>query len=156
MEANPKVANFAAACACFNLRKGARIITAFYDAALQPAGVRANQATLLMAIATANLDTDASQGGPTVSQLADLLGMDRTTLARDLQPLANHGWVAIRPGDDRRTRRVQLTEGGNTKLTELIPFWEEAQTTLIHSGFGVARWRAFHTDLHELIHFARR
>jgi DNA-binding MarR family transcriptional regulator len=88
--------------------------------------------------------------------LAELLGMDRTTLARDLQPLANHGWVTIRPGNDRRTRRVQLTEGGNTKLAELLPFWEEAQTTLIHNGFGIARWRAFHTDLHELIRFAQR
>src|SRR5919204_3903442 len=57
--------NVAASCACFNIRKTARAITNLYDAVLQPTGLRATHATLLMAIAMA--------GTPTISRLAEAM-----------------------------------------------------------------------------------
>lgn len=75
--------NFAATCACFNIRKASRALTGLYDAVLRPASLRSTQATLLMAIAAAET--------PTISLLAERLVMDRTTLGRDLKPLVAQG-----------------------------------------------------------------
>lgn len=136
-------ANFATSCACFNLRKAARAVTSLYDAELQPSGLRSTQATLLMVIAIA--------GTPTISRLAERLVMDRTTLARDLKPLADQGLVEITPGSDRRYREVQLTDAGRAKLREIIPLWEQAQAKIITLGLGQARWNQLYSDLEEVI-----
>src|SRR5215468_6052077 len=70
-------------CACFNLRKTTRAITQFYNAILQPSGLLATQFTLLAILA---------RDHPTpISALADALGMDRTTLSRNLKPLQRDG-----------------------------------------------------------------
>ena len=63
-------------CLCFNLRKAARALTQTYDAALKPAGVTAPQFALL--------STLAGYGPVSLSDLAAALGMDRTTLTRNL------------------------------------------------------------------------
>lgn len=139
--------NFAATCACFNIRKAARAVTSLYDTMLQPAGLRSTQATLLMAIAAA--------GRPTISRLAEFLVMDRTTLARDLKPLADQGLVRITPGGDRRTRQVRLTDAGHAKRREIIPLWEQAQAKLIARGLGRDRWGRLYADLQDVVRLAR-
>jgi DNA-binding MarR family transcriptional regulator len=140
--------NFAALCACFNIRKAARAITSFYDSVLlQPTGLHSTQAILLVAIAGA--------GTPTISRLAEAMVMDRTTLARDLKPLAELGLVRITPGDDRRTRQVQVTDLGRAKVREIIPLWEQAQAKIIAHGLGHARWGKLYEDLQEVIRLAQ-
>jgi DNA-binding MarR family transcriptional regulator len=67
----------------------------------------------------------ASQLSHTV--LADKLGMDRTTLTRNLRPLIKAQWVAVTSGEDRRQHLLQLTAAGKKKLTRSIPLWEEVQ-----------------------------
>ncbi len=140
--------DFATMCACFNIRKAARAVTSRYDAVLRGTGVRATQATLLMAVATA--------GAPTITQLADTLIMDRTTLARDLGPLAEHGLLSVTPGEDRRTRIVQLTEAGHAKLDEIIPLWQEAQAQIVCRGLGNERWRTLYDALQEVVQLAQK
>ena len=140
-------ADIAATCACFNIRKAARAVTALYDAVLQPTGLRATQATLLVAVATA--------GAPTLSRLAEALLLDRTTLARDLKLLADQGLVSITPGGDRRTRRVQLTDAGREKMREVVPLWREAQARFIAEGLGPERWGRLYDDLQEVVKVAR-
>lgn len=81
-------------CTCFRLRKLTRRLTQHYDAYLAPTGLRLTQYSLL-----ANL----ARGGPaTMSALADLLEMDRTTLTRNLKPLVQSGFVAVGAGSDGR------------------------------------------------------
>ena len=111
--------NFATTCACFNLRKAARAVTSLYDGVLQPTGLRSTQATLLMAIASA--------GTATISQLAEVLVMDRTTLARNLKLLEARRLISIKPGQDQRTRVVHVTELGRQALLRALPLWEQAQ-----------------------------
>ena len=118
------------ACLCFNLRKAARAVTQFYDAALEPAGLRATQFSLL-----AVLD---GRSGVTISDLARALVMDRTTLTRNLRPIEKQGLVAIAPGDDRRTREVTLTQRGRKTLAAGMPHWRHAQTRMI-DAFGERR-----------------
>ena len=125
-------------CACFNVRKAARALTAFYDRALAPTGLRATQATLLVALARA--------GDIPVTRLAGILGMDRTTLTRNLEPLERDRLVVIRPGEDRRVKLAGITEKGRKTLAAAIPLWWEAQRG-IAEGTGAGRWTELRREL---------
>ena len=71
----------------------------------------------------------------TISQLAQALVMDRTTLTRDLKPLEAQGLIQVSSGADRRTRTVALTARGRQVLTRALPLWERAQARMIE-GLG--------------------
>src|SRR4029077_16877276 len=59
--------------------------------------------------------------------LAEKLGMDRTTLTRNLRPLTRVKWVVAGTGKDRRQHLLQLTAAGRRKLLGSLPLWEEAR-----------------------------
>jgi DNA-binding MarR family transcriptional regulator len=115
-------------CACLNARKAARLLSQLYDAALRPVGVRSTQLPLL---ATLGL-----RGPLTLSELADAVVIDRTTLTRSLLPLEQHGWVRSTPGDDLRMREISLTPRGREVLRRAIPLWQQAQTRVMTSLGG--------------------
>lgn len=106
-------------CACFNLRKTARAVTAVYEKIMKPSGLKATQFTVLAATTAAE--------PVTIKDLAALLVMDRTTLARNLKPLERLGFIRIEPGEDRRERYLSLTPEGQTALGRAYPLWEKAQ-----------------------------
>jgi DNA-binding MarR family transcriptional regulator len=107
-------------CVCFNLRKAARAVTQVYDEILRPTGLRATQHSLLQVLQIA--------GTMSVSQLAELAVMDRTTLARNLDLLQRERLVRIQPGaEDARVREVTLTPAAKKKLAAALPYWEKAQ-----------------------------
>ena len=107
------------ACAHFNLRRADRVMTRLYDEMLRPSGLKSTQFTLLAAVRLME--------PVTVNGLADGVVMDRTTLTRNLRPLAKEGWIAIEPGEDRRVREVSLTAAGRRVLEKAYPLWREAQ-----------------------------
>ncbi len=109
-------------CACFNVRKAARVITQNFDEIMQPSGVRATQFTILVMI--------ASSDAATLSELADKLVMDRTTLTRNLKPLQEQGLIKDVPGADRRTRSINLTSKGRRVLLKALPLWKKAQARM--------------------------
>jgi DNA-binding MarR family transcriptional regulator len=113
-------------CACFNIRRATRKITQMYDLALHPAGLLVNQFSLL-----AMLRGQSNDDGLSMTDLANHLGMDRTTLTRNLSPCLRAGWVETKQGDDRRQRRVCLTRCGQDKLLEAQPLWQTAQQALL-------------------------
>ncbi len=115
-------------CACANLRRTTRLVTQAYDAALKPAGLRATQFTALAALAN---NPEIRQ-----SELAELLGMDGTTLTRNLKILLKAGWIKIGRAEDQRIRLVSITEDGQQVLERAIPLWREIQTRFV-SGLGV-------------------
>jgi DNA-binding MarR family transcriptional regulator len=107
------------ACACFAVRRAARVITQHYDRALRPSGLRATQFTLL---------TMLGVGGPLpLSRVADRLGMERTTLTRNLKPLIDAGLIGIEHGDDRRVRTIFITAKGHRAAVAALPDWRRAQ-----------------------------
>jgi DNA-binding MarR family transcriptional regulator len=110
---------FVLPCACANLRKAALLTTQYYDGMLRPSGVRATQFTLLQALTYA----------PGVSQkkLAELLGIDSTTLTRTLAFLRGKGWLRSESGTDRREVRHFLTATGQREYKRVLPYWEGAQ-----------------------------
>lgn len=115
-------------CNCFALRKASRYLTAAYDQALAPTGLRATQFTILQKIASAS---DLS-----VTELAEIIAMDRTTLATNLKPLAKAGLVRVEPSErDRRRKVIHITPEGLRRFEEALPLWSEAQTKFEHN-FG--------------------
>ncbi|MFP3519753.1 MarR family winged helix-turn-helix transcriptional regulator, partial [Pseudomonas sp. SIMBA_077] len=63
--------------------------------------------------------------------LADAMGLDRSTLGRNLRVLEGEGLVQLVEGDDLRNRLVVLTATGQERLTAALPAWEAAQQKLI-------------------------
>lgn len=132
-------------CTGFNLRKAMRAVGQHYDDALRPTGIRGTQFSLLVAVKTA--------GPVTVTRLAEISVMDRTTLTRNLNVLEKQGFVAIAAGTDRRTRRVTITEEGLVTLRQAYPLWTQAQVHLI-AKLGPERQQSLMENLSKLVEAA--
>jgi DNA-binding MarR family transcriptional regulator len=125
-------------CTCFNLRRAARSAGRFYDAALAPLGLRNTQFSALAAL---------SQMGPTpISQLAEVMAMERTTLTRNLKPLERDGLVELSVGADRRQRIIQLTRKGKATFSKARVLWQEANEAA-GATLGAARTKRMLADL---------
>jgi DNA-binding MarR family transcriptional regulator len=125
-------------CALSSVRGASRLITQFYDEKLQPSGLRATQFGMLAGIARV--------GEANISELAEMLLVDQTTLTRNLQLLKEQGLAESVAGEDQRTRLVRLTAEGERQLDAAIPYWQEAQDKII-AGMGQERYRALLKEL---------
>jgi len=130
-------------CACHRIRVAARAVTRAYDDALRPVGLRATQLALLAAI--------EAEGALSITALAGLVGMDRTTLSRNLAPLERDGLVALGAEGWRRARTLDLTPKGRSRLEEAVPLWEGAQRRL-RRDLGARRWDDVRKTLDHVIH----
>ncbi len=115
--------NMNAQCCCFNLRKTTRAVTQFFDRHLEPADIRATQFTLLLTLTSAS--------GKTLTEMAEGLVMDRTTLTRNLKPLEKAGFITTVKLSDRRTKGYALTEKGQETIEKGVPLWEKAQLHIV-------------------------
>ncbi len=137
----------AANCTLASLRRSARAVTQFYDAALRPSGLKITQFGLLAA---------AYHNGPVaISRMADAMVMDRTTLTRNLKPLEKRGLIRVEPGADQRERIVALTAAGRTALAGAHPLWLEAQDHMV-DGLGNDAWTGLLDTLGRAVAVARR
>jgi DNA-binding MarR family transcriptional regulator len=107
------------ACVCATARMAARSLTRVYDRALEPAGIRTPQFSILARL--------LEEGPLQLTHLAGRLAMDRTTLARDLRPLERRGLVSVSVGRDRRVRMAALTPAGRRLVDEVRPRWKDVQ-----------------------------
>lgn len=132
-----KPAPIATPCTCFRLRKLSRLMSQRYDRRLAEAGLNINQYSLLR---RAGLE---SRG---IGELAKEMGMDRTTLTRDLKPLVASGWVAVAPGEDARRRVVTVTAAGRRAIERAKPLWRLAQDE-IENAIGDTATQRLHAQL---------
>jgi DNA-binding MarR family transcriptional regulator len=102
-----------------------------FDRRLRPHGIRGTQFSILVALI---------EGGPTtIGELADFLGIERTTLTRNLDVVAAQGWVKIGVGtEDARSRVVAVSRGGRRAVAAALPAWREAQNAAV-AALGPAR-----------------
>ena len=100
----------------------ARKLTRLYDKALKPAGLRITQFTLLIAIKDGRAKS--------LSALADILSMERTTLLRNLKVLEDAGLVLTEPSGEGRALSLRLTPDGEKRLHKALPYWQDAQRKL--------------------------
>ncbi len=124
-------------CICSALRRASRAVTQHYEASFRGTGMRATQFTLLATLA---------QTGPlSLSALATLLGLERTTLTRNLGPLEKKGYVSSVADDDQRVRRVVITKKGENAALGALDAWKQAQRTVgvVLDRAGVKELKAF-------------
>ncbi|MEO4043508.1 MarR family transcriptional regulator [Hoeflea sp. CAU 1731] len=106
-------------CLCLKTQRVARVLARHFDEAFRPLGLTNGQFSLLNAI--------NQPEPPTMGSVASLLAMDRTTLTAALKALERRGLVAVgRDPDDRRSRRLRLTEEGSGLLDKAAPIWRGA------------------------------
>ena len=109
-------------CLCTQLRRASRGVTRRYDDALAAVGLGAAQFSLLRHVQRLTQ--------PSISVLADAMGLDRSTLGRNLRVLAEQGLVQLGEGRDLRAREVRLTEAGLQRIGQALPLWEQVQREL--------------------------
>jgi DNA-binding MarR family transcriptional regulator len=108
-----------AACDCRGVRKAARQVARRYDDAFRPLGITSGQFWILAAL---RRDEAVLLGA-----LADVLGVDRTRLNRNLKPLEDEKLIATTASkEDRRVRRLSLTDKGRTLVDRAIPLAHRA------------------------------
>lgn len=108
-------------CFCLQARMTARAVTRTYNAAMAPLGLEITEFSLLLAIDASQVDS--------ISELADLLAFERTTLVRNLKRLEQRKLIAVA---DRKGRslRYALTAKGQTLLAAALPLWRKAQADI--------------------------
>ncbi|MBB5056234.1 DNA-binding MarR family transcriptional regulator [Granulicella aggregans] len=117
-------------CLCLSVQRTARALARRFDEALRPAGLTNGQFSMLMSL---NRPKPA-----TMSSVAGILAMDRTTLTAALKTLARRGLVVVAPDPgDRRSRLLTLTDEGRAALAAAVPIWEQTHEE-VEALLGVA------------------
>jgi DNA-binding MarR family transcriptional regulator len=91
------------------------------------------------------------QEGTTMSWLARILNMDRTTLSRNVKLLAQRKLINIEEGKDRREQLISINKSGRDILEKAIPLWKEAQQAVTNE-LGEQRLQSLMADLNILNH----
>ena len=117
-----------------------RSVARLYDAEIGKAGLKATQYSLLAYV--------AMLGPIQPVELARNLGMDASTLSRNLRPLIDHGWLVQGPGADARSRLIEITAQGQAKRLEARRHWKRAQAELTEK-LGEDRVQALHLLIDE-------
>jgi DNA-binding MarR family transcriptional regulator len=115
----PLEASVPRGCTNFKIRQLTRRVTQHFDRIVAGAGLKTTQYSLL-----SNIER---LGAVRPGDLARELEMEASTLTRNLQPLVAQGWVTVGPGDDGRSRCVDITEAGRAKRAEAQREWKRAQ-----------------------------
>lgn len=134
--------SIAQACNCLALRQAARFVTQLYERHLTPVGVTPAQFSIM-----ANL---AVRPGLLMSDLADRLVMDRTTLLRALKPMQRDGLVETAASElDARAHALSLTKLGERTFGQAKVAWQVAQNEF-ETQFGRDRAKALRDELFSL------
>ncbi len=118
-------------CVCTAARRRSRELTRAFEKAMRGAGMRGTQFTVL--------STLVQTGAIATTRLADFLGLERTTLTRNLRPLVREGFVRIDDDEDRRVRKVSITAKGEEAARRAFPFWRQAQDAALAAAGGSGR-----------------
>ena len=129
-------------CTNFRLRHLMRQVARLYDAEVAKSGLKTTQYSLLSHV--------LRLGPVRPVDLAQAMGIDASTLTRNLKPLMAEGWLVQGEGPDARSRLVEITDEGRKKRSEAQRHWRCAQEQL-NELLGVERVLALHTLIDESI-----
>ncbi|MGU7768671.1 MarR family winged helix-turn-helix transcriptional regulator [Burkholderia sp. MR1-5-21] len=129
-------------CNCLAARQASRYLTAVYDQALGPAGIRVTQFSILHKLV---------RNGPlAIGELAAAMAMDRTTLSANLRPLERDGLIDMVPGEDRRMKNAVLTKAGLARYKEALPLWRSVQVQF-EGRYGVRKAEDLRKSLRDVL-----
>lgn len=110
---------YQSSCYCTNIRRSSNAISAFYDNALKETGLTAAQYYLLI-----NL---SRLGSVNITQWAEQVGLERSTMVRNIRPLQAHGLIQQEAGHGKV---FVVSAKGKNVLEQAIPKWETAQVQI--------------------------
>jgi DNA-binding MarR family transcriptional regulator len=123
---------------CFNLRWVTRAVTQHFDAEMRRHGIRPTQGSVLAVL--------MAKESWNMAELSDRLGMDRTTLVRNLRPLQRDGFVKVVGGGRGNRVELAITPKGRKQIEKLAPAWKAAQSAVVKT-LGEKRWSGILSDL---------
>lgn len=104
------------ACYCTNLRRAANAAVDFYDAALKESGLTAAQYYLLASL--------SRLGGANITHWSEHVGLERSTMVRNIQPLLKRGLIEPTEGHGKV---FKVSETGASALCAAAGMWDQAQ-----------------------------
>ena len=122
-------------CFCFCSRRTANVVTTYYDAAIKSTGITTPQLALLTGIRKLE--------APSISQLAQEVRLQKSTLTRNLRPLIAAGYVIVGAGKNRRDVALLLTPEGDAVIERAKPLWLQAQRDMVAALGGEDAARQF-------------
>ena len=128
-------------CHCFNLRRATLVLTAFYDQHLKSADVTSQQFAVLRHI--------KHLGPVSITELSEWMGLDRTTLSRNLTLLERRGLLTTQPSHGRQ-KLMMLTSKGKKAFVSAMTRWEQAQKEL-EERLGMEQVEQLEKILEELL-----
>lgn len=117
-------------CACASIRRTARLVTQLYSREIGE-DLEPSQYALLSVL--------GRRAGATQASLGRALGMDKTTISRNLRVMRKNAWIEPAISDDLRERGFRLTAAGKKLLTGATPGWQRAQNKL-RAAVGAREW----------------
>jgi DNA-binding MarR family transcriptional regulator len=126
------------------LKHGHLEIEALNDAALMPFGIDSRELGILLSIAGA--------GAASQQQIAERLGIDRTTMVARIDALEAKGIVSRQPDpDDRRRNVVTLTKPGQRTVAAATAASDKAERDFL-SGLSAAEVTQLRHLLVQIVH----
>ncbi len=126
------------------LKHGHLEIEALNDVALAPFEIDSRELGILLSI--------ADFGAASQQQVAERLGIDRTTMVARIDALEVKGFVSRQPDpDDRRRNLVTLTEPGQETVTAATAASDKAERDFL-SGLSVAEVKQLRELLARVVH----
>ncbi|MBO9513693.1 MAG: winged helix-turn-helix transcriptional regulator [Variovorax sp.] len=129
-------------CTHFRLRHLTRLVARLYDAEVAQSGLKTTQYSLLSHV--------LHLGPVRPVDLAQAMGVDASTLTRNLKPLMAEGWLVQGEGPDARSRLIEITDAGRAKRAEAQRHWRIAQEKL-NDLLGLERVLALHALIDDSI-----
>lgn len=112
-------------CSCHRMRRSTRSVTRLYEQALDGSGITINQFSVLSAL---------TQHGPsTATELARLLGSDRTTMTRTLERMEDSMLVESAEAADGREHPFTVAPDGQEAMERAVKGWRRAEGTLVRA-----------------------
>lgn len=106
-------------CYCMNLRHASSVLTKYYDQALTPLQITANQFFLLHMIHFLKKCNK--------SEIARCTRLERTTIIRNLDLLLKKDLIEEIPGPTKRNQLIQLTASGEETWARGHTVWQQMQ-----------------------------
>ncbi|WP_027406822.1 MarR family winged helix-turn-helix transcriptional regulator [Anaerovibrio sp. RM50] len=106
-------------CYYLKLRWAEMLSRDFYNKRMKDCGITGRQFTLLFFI--------KYNGGSSLSELGDMMNLDRSTVNRSIQPLIKKGLLEDRKLEGQRNSSIWLTEYGDEVFNESSKSWDKAQ-----------------------------
>ena len=118
-EASKLAKAVAAECLGYRVRLLNRVITNIYDRALQPIGLKANQANILTMLSYA--------GQASAADISRALVMEKSTVSRTVDRMKKNGWITVEGHGDGPSQTITVTAQGRELMAAAHVLWKKAQ-----------------------------